>query len=76
MSINAILACLTLWLALLAMGPIASPNSPNGEFNPPPASHPPPLPTHPPLHPSTHPLYRAISDITVVLRKVAENPPV
>ena len=38
-SINAIQACLGLWLALLE--PIASPNSPNGRFNPPPASHPP-----------------------------------
>ena len=45
-------ACLGLWLALL--GPIASPNSPNGRFNPPLASYPPlhlplPSPTHPPL---------------------------
>ena len=39
----AIQACLGLWLALL--GPIASPNSPNGRFNPPPASHPSPPPT-------------------------------
>ena len=38
----AIQVCLSLWLALV--GPIASPNSPNGGFNPPPASHPPPPP--------------------------------
>ena len=47
MSVNAIQACLGLWLALL--GPIASPNGPNG---------------------------CAISDITVILRKVAQNPAV
>ena len=52
-----------LWLALL--GPIASPNSLNGRFSLPPASQPP-----------THPLQHAISDITVVLKKVAENPAV
>ena len=40
----AIQACLCLWLALL--GPIASPNSPNGWFNLPPASHPPPITCH------------------------------
>ena len=32
-------ACLGLWLVLV--GPMASPNSPNGGFNLPPASHPP-----------------------------------
>ena len=50
-SINAIQACLALWLALL--GPIASPNSPNGGFNLPPTSHPPPPPAPPPSHPPT-----------------------
>ena len=46
----AIQACLGLWLALL--GPIASPNSRNGEFNLPLASHLPPPPTlPPPAHP-------------------------
>ena len=45
-SINAIQACLGLWLELL--GPIGSPNSPN-RFNLPPASHPPPPPTPLPL---------------------------
>ena len=43
----AIQACLSLWLALL--GPIASPNSLNGGFNPSPASHSPPSPA-PPTH--------------------------
>ena len=50
-SINAIQACLDLWLALL--GPIASSNSPNGGFNPPPAFHPPPSPAPPACPPPT-----------------------
>ena len=49
MSVNAVQACMGLWLALL--GPIASPNGPNGKFKLPPASH---LPLHPPLPPA-HP---------------------
>ena len=60
----AIQACLGLWLALL--GPIASPNNPNGRFNRPPASHPP----HPPTP------YNAPSVILQCFEKVAENPAV
>ena len=52
MSVDAIQACLCLWLALL--GPMASPNGPNGGFAPPPASHPPPPPA-PALLMLTHP---------------------
>ena len=33
------------------------------------------LPTHP-RHPATHPLIRAICDITVAVKKVAQNPAV
>ena len=47
---------------------IASANSPNEGFNLPPAAH-------PPLH-LPHPLSHFISDITVVLKKVAQNPAV
>ena len=50
-SINAIQACLGQWLALL--GPIASPNGPNGGFSLSPASHLPPPPARPPSHPPT-----------------------
>ena len=50
---------------------VATPNSPNGRVNPPPASH---LP--PPPNPPTHPFIRAIRDITVVVKKVAQNPKV
>ena len=39
-------------------------HSPVGRCNPPPASHPP------------HPLIHAIHDITVVVKKVAQNPAV
>ena len=41
---------------------------PNGRCNPPSTSHPPP--------PPPHPLIRAISDITVAVKKVAQNPAV
>ena len=51
MSINAIQACVGLWLALLR--PIASPNNPNGGFSPPPASHLPPTPASLPSRPPT-----------------------
>ena len=34
------------------------------------------LPTHPPPFQPTHPLIRAICDITVALKKVAQNPAV
>ena len=44
---------------------------PNGRCNLPPASHPPP----PPL-PPTHPLIHTIPDITVAVKKVAQNPAV
>ena len=50
---------------------IATPNSPIGGFNPLPASHPQAPPT--PLPPA-HPLIHAIRDITVVEKKVAQNP--
>ena len=46
----------------------------NGSLNPPSASHtplPPPIPL-----PPTHPLIRAICDITVAVKKVAQNPAV
>ena len=59
------LSILGLWLALLGL--IASPNSPNEEFNLPPTSHPPLHLPHPLL--SAHPLYCAIIDITVVLKQ-------
>ena len=65
-SVNAIQACLGLWLALL--GPIASPNGSKRRFNPPPASHPPlhlPLPSHPPTPITCHQWYYS---------KVAQNP--
>ena len=65
-SLKALQSCLGLWLALLRL--IATPNSPIGKYNPPPASHPP--------SPPTHPLIRAIRDITVVVKKVAQNPAV
>ena len=68
-SLKAHQSCLDLWPALL--GHIATPNGPVGAFNPPPASHPPPPPT-----PPTHPLIHAICDITVVVKKVAQNPAV
>ena len=77
-SLKALQSCLGLWLALLRL--IATPNSPVGWCNPPLASHPPPPPTHP-LHPPTpfppaHPLIHAIHDVTVVVKKVAQNPAV
>ena len=50
-SVSTVQACLGLWLALL--GPIASPNGPNGRFNPPPPSHPPPPPAPHPSHSPT-----------------------
>ena len=65
-SINTIQKCLGLWLAVLR--PIAGPN-PNGGFSPLLAFHP-PLPL-PPTN-----LQHVISDITVVLKKVAQNPAV
>ena len=68
-SLKALQSCLGLWLALLGL--IATPNSPVGQCNPPPASHPPP----PPIPPA-HPLIHAIRDITVVVKKVAQNPAV
>ena len=49
-SVNAIQACLGLWLALL--GPIASPNGLNRRFDPPLVSHQPP-PTSSPSRPPT-----------------------
>ena len=49
---------------------IASPNSPNKKFNPPPAAH-----HSPPLTPP-HPLTHATHDITVVVKKSAQNPAV
>ena len=42
---------------------------PNGRCNPPWASHPPPTPLL-----SAHPLIHAIPDITVAVKKVAQNP--
>ena len=65
-SLKAHQSCLGLWPALL--GHIATPNGPVGGFNLPPASHPPPPPMHPLIH--------AIRDITVVVKKVAQNPAV
>ena len=59
---------------LALLGLIASPNSPNGGFNPPPAAHPLPPPTLP--LPPTKPLICATGDIIVVVRKVAQNPAV
>ena len=50
-----------LGLWLALLGHIATPNGPVGGFNPPPASH---------------PLIHAIRDITVVVKKVAQNPAV
>ena len=61
-SLKALQLCLGLWLALLGL--IATPNSPIERCIPPPASHPP------------HPLICAIRDITVVVKKVAQNPAV
>ena len=72
-SFKALQSCLGLWLALL--GPIATPNSPIGRCNPPPASHS-SLPTTPPPPTPAHPLIRAIRDITVVVKRVAQNPAV
>ena len=43
---------------------------PNGWCNPPSAFHPPPLP------PPAHPLIHTIPDITVTVKKVAQNPAV
>ena len=43
---------------------------PNGRCNPPSASHPPPATPH------RHPLIHAIHDITVAVKKVAQNPAV
>ena len=45
----------------------------NGSLNSPPASHPPLPPT--PHHP-THTLMRAICDVTVTVKKIAQNPAV
>ena len=67
MSLKALQSCLGLRLAPLGL--IATPNSPVGRCNPPPASHP---PTPPPPTPLIH----AIRDITVVVKKVAQNPAV
>ena len=50
------------------------PNSPVGSFNPPSAFHP-PQPLTPPLLP-VHSLICAIRDVTVVVKKVAQNPAV
>ena len=65
-SLKALQSCLGLWLALLGL--MATPNSPIGRYNPPLASHPPP--------PTCPPLIHAIRDITVVVKKVAQNPTV
>ena len=65
-SLKALQSCLGLRLALLGL--MATPNSPIGRYNPPPASH-----ATCPLYPP-HPLIRAIHDITVVVKKVAQNP--
>ena len=73
MSLKALQSCLGLWLVLLGL--IATPNSPIGRYGLPPASHP-PRPLHPPTPPPAHPLIRAIHDITVVVKKVAQNPAV
>ena len=56
------------------LGLIATPNSPNGKYNLPPAS--PASSTHPTPFPPAHPLIHAICDITVVVKKVAQNPAV
>ena len=61
-SLKTLQSCLGLWLTLLGL--MATPNSPIGKYNLPPASHPP------------HPLICAICDITVVVKKVAQNPAV
>ena len=47
---------------------------PNGRCNPPSASHPPPPPPHP--LPPAHPFIHAIPDITVAVKKFAQNPAV
>ena len=60
MSLKALQSCLGLWLALFGL--IATPNSPIGRYNPPLASHP--------------PLIHGIHDITVVVKKVSQNPAV
>ena len=52
----------------------------SGSLNPPSASHPPPPTPQPrqplPPPPIPHPLIRAICDITVAVKKVAQNPAV
>ena len=54
---------------LALLGLIATPNSPIGRYNPPLAVHPP--------HPSpAQPLKHVIHDITVVVKKVVQNPAV
>ena len=60
------------------LGLIASPNSPNREFNSHPADHPPPppfqlsTPSHPPYpFPPTHPLIYATHDINSGCENVA-----
>ena len=67
-----LLGPLSIWLAL--HGFIASPNTPDGGFNPPLATHLwlPTFPHHPPTHPPTtcHPLYYSSCE------KVAQNPAV
>ena len=49
---------------------------PNGRCNPPLASHPPPPPPTPLPPPPPHLLIYAIPDITVTVKKVAQNPAV
>ena len=66
-SLKALQSCLGLSPALLGL--IATANSPIRRYNLPLASHPPPPPT-----PPAHPLIRAIRDITVVVKKIAQNP--
>ena len=74
MSLKALQSCLGLWLALLAL--IATPNSQIGWCNLPAASHSSPPLTPTPSHPPT-PLYvQAVIHITVVVKKVAQNPAV
>ena len=63
-----------IWLALLGL--IASLNSPNRGYGPPPAVHPLPPLTPPPNPPPTYTLIRTTHDITVVVKKVVQNPAV
>ena len=65
-AVSCLLGPLGLWL----FGRIDSQNTPNGGYKPPLAVHP------PPLSPTAHPLICATHDITVVVKKVAQNPAV